>query len=573
MVGTAGGHVTLPGYGDVTFAPGALSGDDPVSAGVTAESDVNEDFAASGGSFAMARLAYEFRVSTGTAPPNLPVDAKLVVPADFTARFSSQEQAAVFVRFWVVDGQESIVYFIRVASIEDREGGTVSLSIPPQAFTDLPNTTQSYEAVLIIAGMVFDESPAALPAGFRQAATSSSPDAGLQEPLQNFNLIAGRGFGANHKGVDAVAADGTPVYAAAFATGVTLSWDLRGCLPGDCTARNAPCSCCTGAGSGCTAVGDQPKQNPACPNTNKRGGGWILTLKHAGGLQTKYMHLKQGSPVTPSQICAGEQIALADFSGVVCGANGGAHLHFEVWQNGIPVDPVPLLVRPWRDIDCKGQDLHGQTCGGLGLGDGTLSCMATCQYDTSGCSGGGGGPPPSDTTTSTQETTTTTSSTTSTTTACDPSSHTCIDPCLSLNCDDGDPCTTDSCSNGACQHQPVIGGTWSGTYTQSVGCTPGTVTLSLQQNGSTVSGGITNCGTCGCCSCIPVDWAITNGTSTGCGFSVNTQDTADPDYTWQLSGSVTAGCIDATGDLCGPGLPQSPSVFGCVSRTVHACAQ
>ncbi len=33
-----------------------------------------------------------------------------------------------------------------------------------------------------------------------------------------------------------------------------------------------------------------------------------------------------------------------------------------------------------------------------------------------------------------------------------------VDPCLSMNCDDGNPCTADSCSAGVCQHQATSEG-------------------------------------------------------------------------------------------------------------------
>ncbi len=39
---------------------------------------------------------------------------------------------------------------------------------------------------------------------------------------------------------------------------------------------------------------------------------------------------------------------------------------------------------------CDGDQLGDATCDTLGQGEGTLACDATCQYDTSGCSGGGG---------------------------------------------------------------------------------------------------------------------------------------------------------------------------------------
>lgn len=38
--------------------------------------------------------------------------------------------------------------------------------------------------------------------------------------------------------------------------------------------------------------------------------------------------------------------------------------------------------------DCDGSDLNGETCASLNLGDGDLSCSATCTFDSSACSAG-----------------------------------------------------------------------------------------------------------------------------------------------------------------------------------------
>jgi hypothetical protein len=38
------------------------------------------------------------------------------------------------------------------------------------------------------------------------------------------------------------------------------------------------------------------------------------------------------------------------------------------------------------DESCDGSDLGGETCAGLGLGPGALTCDASCEYDASGCS-------------------------------------------------------------------------------------------------------------------------------------------------------------------------------------------
>lgn len=42
------------------------------------------------------------------------------------------------------------------------------------------------------------------------------------------------------------------------------------------------------------------------------------------------------------------------------------------------------------DEDCDGDDLTGETCTSLGLGDGTLACTSECTFDTSACSCGDG---------------------------------------------------------------------------------------------------------------------------------------------------------------------------------------
>jgi len=71
-------------------------------------------------------------------------------------------------------------------------------------------------------------------------------------------------------------------------------------------------------------------------------GGLMVYIKHLGGLQTRYMHLKTGSIMVKKgdQVSAGERIATAGRTGITSSA---AHLHFEVLQDGKKIDPESVL--------------------------------------------------------------------------------------------------------------------------------------------------------------------------------------------------------------------------------------
>jgi len=72
------------------------------------------------------------------------------------------------------------------------------------------------------------------------------------------------------------------------------------------------------------------------------GYGTVVWLEHRGEVLTVYAHLSELRVAQGEEVGGGEVIALSGSSGDVT----GAHLHFEVWQWGRPVDPVPLLGGP-----------------------------------------------------------------------------------------------------------------------------------------------------------------------------------------------------------------------------------
>jgi murein DD-endopeptidase MepM/ murein hydrolase activator NlpD len=69
------------------------------------------------------------------------------------------------------------------------------------------------------------------------------------------------------------------------------------------------------------------------------GYGNYIVITHAGGYSTLYGHLSQTLANLGATVNQGQQIGVEGSTGM----STGPHLHFEVRQNGSPVDPSPLL--------------------------------------------------------------------------------------------------------------------------------------------------------------------------------------------------------------------------------------
>ena len=75
---------------------------------------------------------------------------------------------------------------------------------------------------------------------------------------------------------------------------------------------------------------------------SKGYGGLMIFIKHAGGWQTRYMHLKTGSILVKKgqKVSAGQRIGTVGYTGI---KRSAAHLHFETREWGTPVDPMKYL--------------------------------------------------------------------------------------------------------------------------------------------------------------------------------------------------------------------------------------
>ncbi len=69
--------------------------------------------------------------------------------------------------------------------------------------------------------------------------------------------------------------------------------------------------------------------------------GNVVVIDHGGGLMTRYAHLDRYSVAAGDPVKAGETIGAVGDTGET---RGRAHLHFEVIDNGVPVDPAPIVL-------------------------------------------------------------------------------------------------------------------------------------------------------------------------------------------------------------------------------------
>jgi murein DD-endopeptidase MepM/ murein hydrolase activator NlpD len=69
------------------------------------------------------------------------------------------------------------------------------------------------------------------------------------------------------------------------------------------------------------------------------GYGLRVDIDHGGGLVTRYAHLSRADVRVGGQVRAGDRIGLSGNTG----DSTGPHLHFEVRQGGVAVDPLPYL--------------------------------------------------------------------------------------------------------------------------------------------------------------------------------------------------------------------------------------
>lgn len=88
-------------------------------------------------------------------------------------------------------------------------------------------------------------------------------------------------------------------------------------------------------GTPITAVAD----GQAVEQGHSRRAGKFVTLRHADGWYSRYLHLDNILVHKGGQLAAGEPIGLSGNTGL----STGPHLHLEIGYRGVPLDPMSLL--------------------------------------------------------------------------------------------------------------------------------------------------------------------------------------------------------------------------------------
>jgi len=78
--------------------------------------------------------------------------------------------------------------------------------------------------------------------------------------------------------------------------------------------------------------------------------GHLIIITHGDGYITLYGHNEENLVEAPQRVERGQLIALLGETGDAT----GPHLHFEIWKDGVPVDPVEFIVE-YHDYDIMGE--------------------------------------------------------------------------------------------------------------------------------------------------------------------------------------------------------------------------
>jgi murein DD-endopeptidase MepM/ murein hydrolase activator NlpD len=76
---------------------------------------------------------------------------------------------------------------------------------------------------------------------------------------------------------------------------------------------------------------------------NDKKMGNVIVVSHENGYITKYMHNKENFVQTGESISLNKPIAEMGKTGFILSKKEGIHLHFELWENGNPINPFPFI--------------------------------------------------------------------------------------------------------------------------------------------------------------------------------------------------------------------------------------
>ncbi len=133
----------------------------------------------------------------------------------------------------------------------------------------------------------------------KDSAGNTKTDKNTIHFMMPLNGFISRGFNpeTGHMGIDIVAKTGTPIYAAASGYVIFADYTVRD--------------------------------------------GYMMIIGHSDGYITVYKHCSELLIKSRDIVLEGQIIALSGNTGKI---TTGPHLHFEIWKNGKPINPIKLLI-------------------------------------------------------------------------------------------------------------------------------------------------------------------------------------------------------------------------------------
>lgn len=309
-VTSAGGEISLPGYGKVVFPSNAFLTDTVVTVSATRDAHVATSFNEFASIFLPAnRLAYELRIIVGAVPPvSDTVHIEVVVPDDFAAAVPPDFQIELFAQV-LSHAEEVIDLFEIFPASYDPVKKAISADLPTAVFSTNRSSMSEFEAIVTLAptpginrvvtsaAKAFATTTTNSSASAAQLATASQCDAlpiacpisdgcAVTSPFSPARVNPVTGAEQPHAGVDYRAPNGTPVLAAESGT-IERSYTS-------------------------TTYGE------------------TIVLRHDNGSATLYAHLELRLVSEGEKVDKGQQLATSDNTG----QSTGPHLHFEYVPNG-----------------------------------------------------------------------------------------------------------------------------------------------------------------------------------------------------------------------------------------------
>ncbi|AGZ46554.1 Morphogenesis protein 1 [Actinoplanes friuliensis DSM 7358] len=215
-----------------------------------------------------------------------------------------------------------------------RAAQRVQISAYPSAYAKHePIATQIVNALADGAANAVGDSLSMVCASADQVSASGWTNPLAKNGKGKHKSVVGSGFRTasrpSHQGVDLIVGTGTPVRSVASGVVSRIKCDETFSGKKDCDVAGYP---------------------------GKGGCGWMLEIRHAGNIMTRYCHLVERPDLQAGQeVAAGQVVGLSGTSG----NSSGPHLHFEVHLNNdrsskSAVDPVQFMAQ------------HGSPLGGAG---------------------------------------------------------------------------------------------------------------------------------------------------------------------------------------------------------------